>query len=462
MAPTAGHGERLGRWAAGVRWEALGPDLQAKVKHHVLDTLGVMCAGLETPHGLAAQRAVRAWGGSAESPVVGRGWRLPAPHAAFLNAFHARAHTFDDTFEEGLVHPGSAVLSAALACAEAAGASGVEFLAGVAAGYEVAARVAAAVSPSHYQVGFHSTGTCNVFGACAAAGRVLGLDGEHMAEAFGLAGEGAAGLRQYQVDGSMGDTSLDGARAAQTGVVSVQLRTAGLKGPRGILDGPWGFCRVMASHPDLERLDHDLGARYEFAATGLKPFPSCRFTHGPLEALLHLRAQHGIDPRDVEEVTIATFKQSIEVSDKPEIRGRFDAILSHQFTAALALLTGNVTLDGMEDASLANPELRALAGRVHVVHDEELERWYPARCPARVTIRLRDGRRLTALSEDSPGGASHPLSADLVASKFRTLAAPVLGPAQAERMIESVWSLEGVTDLRTLRPLMSPAGEPRT
>jgi len=450
------HGERLARWAAAARWEDLETSLQAKVKAHVLDTLGVMCAGLDTPHAGAAQSAARAWGGAGASTVVGRGWRLPAPSAAFCNAFAARAHTFDDTYELGPVHPGSAVVSAALAAAEAAGASGAALLAGVAAGYEVATRVSAAVSPSHYEWGFHNTGTCNTFGACAAAGRILGFDGAAMADALGLAGGGAAGLRQYQIDGSMADTSLDGARAAQTGVIAADLRAHGLAGPHAILDGRWGFCRVMAPHADLDRLDAGLGGAYEFAATALKPFPTCRFTHGPAEVLLRLRAEARIDGPAVEAVTIATFKQSIEVADKPTVRSRFDAILSHQWTAALALGRGRVGLTDLDAASLADPALQALAARVRVVPDESLEQ-YPGRWPHRVTVVLRDGRRLAARSDYPPGGADHPLSPDAVEAKFRSLAAPVLGAAGAERLLASVRELDTVPDVRSLAPLLGPA-----
>ncbi len=449
-------GERLARWAADLQWEALGPELQDKVRSHVLDTLGVMYAGLATPHGLAAQRVVRAWGGAAESTVVGLGWRLPAPHAAFLNALHARARTFDDTYETGPLHPGSAVVGAALACAEAARVPGSRFLAAVAAGYEVATRVSAAVSPSHYGMGFHNTGTCNAFGAAAAAGRALGLGPDAVTAALGLAGEGAAGLRQYQVDGSMADSSLAGARAAQTGVIAAQLAAAGLGGPRAILDGPWGFCRVMAAEADTGRLDRRLGEVYEFVATALKPFPTCRFTHGPIEVLLELRRRHGIRPDQVREVCIAAFRQSVEVSDRPEVRSGFDAILSHQWAAALALGAGRVDLEGLSDASLADPGLRRLAGRVRVVHAEALDRRYPAKWPHRVTVALEGGRSLEAESDDPPGGAARPLAPEQVAAKFRSLAGPVLGRRRAEQVIEAVRMLDAEHDLRALVPLLHP------
>jgi 2-methylcitrate dehydratase PrpD len=453
------HGEHLARWAAEVQWEDLGRDLQSKVKSHILDTLGVMCAGVETPHGRAVQQVVRGWGGAAESTVVGRGWRLPVPAAAFLNAFHARAHTFDDTHETGPIHPGSAVVSAALASAETIDAPGPLFLAGVVAGYEVATRVSASVSPSHYARGFHNTGTCNTFGACAAAGRILGFDAETMIEALGFAGEGAAGLRQYQIDGSMADTSLDGARAAHTGIVAAQLRAGGLRGPRGILDGPWGFCRVLADDGDVSRLDHALGTTYEFAGTALKPFPSCRCTHGPVEALLAIRMRHPIDPHEVGEVTIAAFQHSVEVSDRPEIRTPFDAILSHQYCAAVALVKGGLTLRDFEEERLADPEVRAVAAKVRVVHDASLDRLFPASWPHRVCLTLRNGETFSEETEHAPGSAEHPLASALVTAKFLQLSEPMLGRRRADALRWTIESLDTIPNTRAITSLVRPEAE---
>lgn len=450
-------GRRLARWAAEVRWESLDHSLKSKVRDHILDTVGVMCAGLETRHSRAIQQVVRGWGGVAESTVIGRGWRLPAPSAAMLNAFHARAHTFDDTHDVGPIHPGSAIVSAALACAEAVGAAGRVFLAGVIAGYEVATRVSAAVTPSHYGRGFHNTGTCNAFGACAAAGRILGFDAEAMAGALGLAGEGAAGLRQYQIDGSMTDTSLDGARAAHVGVVAAQLCAAGLPGPHGILDGPWGFCRVMAHGADLSRLDRGFGESYEFTGTAIKPFPSCRCTHGPIEALLTLRSRHAIDPREIEDVTIATFAHSIEVSDRPAIHNRFDAILSHQYCAAVVLLRGGLDLSDFEDARVADPATQALAAKVRVIHDASLEDAFPAAWPHRVQITLRNGSMYDMDSDNPPGTRDHPLTRGVIEEKFIRLSAPVLGRSRAEALRDALETLEHTSDTRALVPLLHPA-----
>ncbi|MBC5810696.1 MAG: MmgE/PrpD family protein [Candidatus Eremiobacteraeota bacterium] len=442
--------ETLGEFVAGLRWDALEPKLQEKVRAHVLDTLGVMCAGVGTAEAASAQAAVRRWGGAEEATVVGRDWRVPAPQAAFLNAFHARLHTFDDTYEAGPLHPGSAIVSAALAAAESCGASGAEFLTAVLAGYETATRMSAALGPTHYGSGFHNTGTCNAFGACAAAARIYALDAGAIAEALGLAGEAAAGLRQYQEDGSMVDSSLNGARAAQTGVASVELRNAGLRGPRGIFDGRWGVCSVMSADPHLERLTEGLGATFVFSETALKPYPSCRFTHGPIHALLALQKRYGFEAGDVAEIEISTFLESMNVSDKPDIATRFDAVLSHQYNAALALMDGRITLQSFDEARRTDPALRALSARVRVVHEPELEARYPAAWPHNVAVTLRDQRRFEAVSDRPPGGCDSPLAWEDVAEKFMQLAAPELGRTPAERVVGMIGRLHQGRDIGQL------------
>ncbi len=443
-------GDVLGDFVAGLRWSDVDPPLQRKVKAHVLDTLGVMCAGIGTAEAGAAETVVRHWGGVEEATVVARNWRAPAPHAAFLNTFHARLHTYDDTYEAGPLHPGSAVVSAALAAAESNRASGPDFLAAVLGGYEVATRVSAALGPAHYASGFHNTGTCNAFGACAAAARVFSLDGRATAEALGLAGEAAAGLRQYQIDGSMIDTSLNAARAAQTGVSAVELKRAGLRGPRGIFDGPWGICRVMSAQPDIERLTNGLGSSYEFSTTALKPYPSCRFTHGPIDVLVALRNRYDLDPNDVASIEIATFRESISVSDHPEIRSRLDAILSHQYNAALALVDGRIALESFDAARTSDPVLLALASRVRVVFDPALQEAYPAKWAHRVSVTLNDGRRLDVVSDHPPGGPQAPLSWEQVVEKFSALATRLLGERATQRTIAIVESLEERSEIADL------------
>jgi 2-methylcitrate dehydratase PrpD len=450
----AGAGLRLATFTAGLRWQDVPAVLRAKVLDHVVDTVGVMYCGIDMPSCQAARRAAHRWGAGDAATVIGTGERAAAPSAAFINALHGRIHTYDDTYEPGTVHPGSPVIAAALALCEERGSDGVRLLSAVLAGYEVAARVARAVSPSHYAAGFHNTGTCNAFGAAAAAARVLELDGLSTAQAFGLAGATAAGLRQHQIDGSMLDSAFHGARAAQSGVMVAQMRAQGVLGPPAILEGPLGFCAVMAPQRDTAALDAELGERYEFAQLTIKPFPTCRFAHGPTDAALTLRRRHAIDPDAIDSVEIATFRQSIDVSDRPRLNNAFDATVSHQYSVALALVLGAVGLDSIRRPQDVDPRVHALHARTRVVHDPALEQQFPACWPHRVTVTMRDGTRYATLSEFPPGRVS-PVASSVVDAKFIENSEPYLGAAGAARALQALRDLPQCGDVASVTRLLA-------
>lgn len=442
--------ESLAGFVARLRWPDVPSRVQAQLKMHVLDSLGAICSGTRTAQAAAARAVFEKWGGEPEATVVGTGRKLPPPHAAFLNTFAGRIQTFDDTFEDGPVHPGTTAFSAALAVAEASDISGAEFLSAVLAGYETTVRVSMALGQSHYGSGFHNTGTCNTFGACAAASRAAGADAQAAADAFGIAGGAVAGSRQYQLDGSMSDSALHGARAAQNGVTAVTLQRAGLRGPHGILDGAWGLLRTMSRDGRPEAITQGLGSTYAFAATSLKPYPSCRFTHGPIDELLALRTRYGLKPQAIESIEIATFRESIDVADKSKIGSPSDAIMSHQYAAARAMLDGTVTLDDFEASRIEESPVRALAERVHVVYDSSLQAAYPAAWPHRITVTCNDGRRLVAESLHPPGSSEVPLEDERVRGKFAQLVDPVLGPERRKTLAQLVERLEDIQHVSEL------------
>jgi 2-methylcitrate dehydratase PrpD len=435
--------QQFGAFVATLRADAVEPALLDKVKDHVLDTIGVACAGIAEQPVLRATEVVRSWGGAARAGVIGSSLLLPAPKAAFLNALAARIHTFDDTHEAGPAHPGSAVVSAALAAAEQAGASGRTLLEAVLAGYEVATRVSHAFGAAHYNAGFHSTGTCTPFGAAAAAAHAFGLDAAGTTAAIALAGEAAIGFRQYQQDGSMLNTALNGARGSESGVAAAEMAAAGLSGPPGILDGQWGVIKIMGG-ADPATVVKDLGTYWEFHDTVLKPYSSCRFTHGPVDIL---RAS-GLDPTAIERVEIATFRTSCDVSDRPDPQSEFDAILSHQLAAALALLQRPIL---PATYRVLDRTTRDLAARISVRHDPSLDAQYPALWPHRLTISLKDGSTRVLRSDHPPG-------ADRAAAraKFLALASPVLGDERALAVAAMVAKLELLADTRGLARLLRP------
>jgi len=447
---------RLAEFVAGLRWEDVPGTLRDKLEDHVVDTLGVMCAGTTARESPLAIEAIGRWRGEAASTVVATDLRLPPAHASFLNAFHGRIHSYDDTLDAGPIHSGSVITAAALASAEAYKTSGTTLLAAILAGYEVVARIVAAFGSAHYAAGFHTTGTCNVFGAAAAAGKVRGLDPKALTGAMGIAGGMASGLRQYQIDGSISDSALNGAHAALAGVLSAELAAAGLAGPAGVLDGKFGLGTITVPGADFSNALRGLGSHYLFADTAIKPLPTCRFTHGPLHVLARLQREHGFAARDVERIEITTFRRSIEVSDRPRVASRSEALLSHQTCAALLLTRGTIDLATLDAGTYREASVRDLAARIRVVHSAELEAQYPAAWPHRIGVLTSDGRMLEGFSRNPPGAASDPLPRAAVEAKFHANASHVLGAARAASLHNAVRSLSACRDVSAIAPLLQP------
>jgi 2-methylcitrate dehydratase PrpD len=158
----------------------------------------------------------------------------------------------------------------------------------------------------------------------------------------------------------------------------------------------------------------------------------------------------------VESIEIATFRQSIEVSDRPQIRTRSDAVLSHQYAVALALTRDRITLDDLDESARGREDVRALCSRVRVIHDPKLEEQYPACWPHRLTVHCAGNRTFCAESTFPPGGPQAPLSEEAVAVKFESLAVPVLGAKAAHQVREAVAVLESALDLKALVRLLAP------
>jgi len=457
---VSGH---LAAFASALSYGMVPPRIRVKVCDHVLDTVGVMCAGARTSERQSLLAALDMRRNGPGASVVGDDAKLSARDAAFANAFAGRIHTFDDTLEAGPLHPGSSTVAAALATAESIGdVDGEDMLCAVLAGYEVAARISLGLGPDHYGRGFHSTGTCNAFGAAAAAARVRKLDTPRIQSALGMAGGMAAGLRQHQIDGSMADSALNGAHAAMAGVLAADLAAVGFAGPPGIVDGRFGLAGLMTANADYARMIEGLGEAYSFEAVALKPYPTCRFTHGPVHEALRLRTAHQLTAERIADIELAAFRQSIEVSDRPRWATRTEALLSHQFSLAAALSRGRLTFDELEPVAIADPAIGALAAKVSVVHADDLEAAFPRSWKHRLRISLVDGATFETESTNPPGGIDQPIARDAIREKFFANAAPVLGDAQSRQLAESISNLAHVRDVRNLGDLLRPPSASRT
>jgi 2-methylcitrate dehydratase PrpD len=366
------------------------------------------------------------------------------------NGTAAHAVELDDVTTESSLHPGVAVIPAALALAEERQASPAALLEAIVAGYEVTMRVGNALNPaSAYARGFHPTGVAGVFGATMAAGRLLGLDQRALTTALGIAGTMAAGSLEYLADGAW-TKRLNPGWAGHAGITAAHLAQAGFTGPSSVLDGRLGVLHAYTNDPMPERLTADLGAPLQIMRVSIKPYACCRYNHGLIDCVLQLRSNHGIKAEDVERIRLGVLSGgALLVADPIEQKRSptnvVDAQFSAPYAAAAALVFGAGGLDAYTPERLANPALRELMARTDCYRDPSLDAPYPRQWPAAAEIHLRDGRVLATRIEFALGEPENPVPRQALVDKFVSLAEPSV--ANARPLAERILGIDGEPNL---------------
>ncbi len=430
------------------------------VKTNLHDTLACAAAG-SSAAGIAQLRGLAAdWGGAPQATVLVHGLRVPAHHAAWVNGAMAHARDYDDTHDAAVLHAGVSVVPAALAAAElAGGVAGADFIAAVAAGLETVCRLGVATTIGIIESGYMYTSLYGHFGATVAAGRVLGLTRAQMVDAIGIGYSQVAGNHQVTRDGALTKRMQPGF-AAKAALVSVQMAQRGIRGVQHTFDGRDGFFRVYLHDAcDRDVLRRALGQRYELLDLSYKPYPCCRLNHTCIDAILALRARHGLVPARIQSVRVGINVQAYEaVCTPPAVRkaprSTVQAQFSLPYTAAAALVDGRVAFSHFDEASFDRPDLLAVAAKVHPYVDDALEQaWGRGVSPALVEITLDDGRVLAARVDRPAGERDNPMSARAIAAKaddcFAAAARPFAATAAA-RLRARVDGLHALADVRTL------------
>jgi 2-methylcitrate dehydratase PrpD len=360
-------------------------------------------------------------------PVIGADVTCSAVEASMANAVAAACFEFDDTHTGASAHPGAVVFPAALAAAAISGCGEARFLHAVAVGYEVLCRVAMASNPhAHRARHFHPTSTAGHFGAAAAAAICLDLDLDRAVAALALSGTVAGGSMQFLVEGAI-TKQLHPAYAVQRGVQAALLAGRGFPGLADPIAGTRGFLAAQSDDPRPERLLAGLGTEpAEITRTGIKPYPSCRNTQTPVDALLALLAEHPVDPADVESITFGLIRTGLTTVWEPPERTRrprtlADAQFSMPFVAAVTLLDGRLEAAQFAPDRYRDPAVLALMDVTECVGDPELDAGYPAGWPAWVQVRTTSGAVWRARADSPRGDPANPLGDDDLAAKLAQL-----------------------------------------
>ena len=387
------------------------------------------------------------------------GRRATLRTAALINGAASHSVEFDDIYRDAGYHPGSPVISAALAAAQSTGASGETFLRGVIVGYETSTRIGEAVMPSHYKY-WHTTGTVGAFGAAAAVATVLGCNRDQIAHALGTVGSFASGLQQAFRSQCM-TKPLHGGHAAEVGALAAMGAAKGLTGALDMLEGEVGFGAAMSVNPDWAKAVKDLGVDYHITRVTFKNHGCCGHTFAPIDGVLHLQKTHGFTWRDVKRVKVATYKAGTDITNNPDPEGEYQAKFSLQYVIAHALVHGSVRLVAFAPERLLDPNVRAVLAKVEVTADPILSKGYPNQRAAQIEVELNDGKIHQHFQPFRKGDPEMPLTDDEVNDKFLELAMPVIGDPAARELLAALWQLEKRPDAVfdfTSRPRARAAG----
>ena len=431
--------ETLARFILNTPAEAIPAPILHEGKRCIINYMAVALYASADPSMAILTGLFEEEGGVEIASLIGAGTRTNLQNAALANGYLAHLEDYDDTHFPTVIHPSAPTIPAAFAVAEREGATGLDVLAATVLGIEACCRVGLSVYPNHYDAGWHITGTCGVFGAAGAAGRLLGLDESQMTQALGIAGTQAAGVRE--VFGSMSKPFHAG-RSAQSGVLAGLLARRGFTSTREILEGRRGFAAVLSTASDMTQITDALGERWELPNNGLKPYSCGVVSHPLIDAMIALRNTHGVAADDVESVSARVHPLVLELMDRPNPRVGLEGKFSHQHSMAVGLIDGGAFPAQYTDERVLDPAVAALRDKIRATVDTSV-----AEDAAEVTVTLRDGRSITESVEHATGAPANPMSDAQLESKFRTLARRVLSQSQADELLAALWALDTADDV---------------
>lgn len=420
----AGLTQEVARFVATTTLDEVPVEVLRLAKRSILDGLALGVAGSRSQASVIVRAHIEGEGSSPAATMLGTSQRVSPRLAALANGLAIHADDYDDTqlavrpdrVYGLLMHPTAPVLPAALALAETKHASGEELLVSYLVGVEVATKVAEAMSPRHYEAGFHSTATVGAIGAAAAAARMLGLSGEEAAICLGIAASQAAGLRENF--GTM-TKPLHAGRAAESGLLAAELAQAGFTAASTILEADRGFFRASADGWEPSLIEGKLGVPWTFEIPGIsiKPHPCGSLAHPGMSVLLALIEEHGIEADDVERVTVGTNRHvpTALIHHRPQTT--LEAKFSLEFCMAILLLERRAGLAQFTTETVRRSDVQELIGRVRLEIDPRSEaRGYQA-ISTLVRLDLRDGRSLEARADFGRGSPQNPFSDEELVAK---------------------------------------------
>mgnify|MGYP000387803266 FL=1 len=447
--------EKFAEFCEDIKFDNLPLDVVKRTKLLILDTVGIIIRARHdaesTPSLVSSIEKLEMNNGSCQVFSDKNSYTPSA--AALLNGTLAHSLDFDDTHAEASLHSSAPILSAALAAAQMKKSSGQELITACVLGYEIQIRLGlAGGSSAHYKKGFHPSATCGIFGAAAAAGYLIGLNKQQFISAFGIALSQSAGSMQFLTDGAWTKRSHVG-QAAQNGLNCAIMAGEGFKGPSEAFEGQWGYLHAYASGGNIEKAMHGLGEAYETLNLGVKPYPSCRYSHAAIDGLVELKNELGFSSKNLDDIDIGLSETALNIigyplQDKQNPKSIVDGQFSMPFCAAVAIEDGGLTWDDYK-IHLENKETISLCNRIKVSPDKDAEDCCPEFMSAKVKV-VVDGVKYEKFVKIPKGEPDNFMKDSEFISKFKGLTEPYLSSKRINQLTDLMLRMDSVNTVNSI------------
>lgn len=440
---------RFAEFAIAQRIEVLPPEVLAKAKDCIIDALSASLTVGSALEGRCAVTVAEARASSDAASVFGTAIRTTPAEAAFVNAVTAFGTARSDTHVVTACHPGSVMIPVAFALAEARGRPGRAVVEAIVSGYEAMCRLGEALITPEFAAIFRPTGMLAPTGAAIAAARVMGLPAREMRHAASLATHTAAGLNEWSHSGTT-ELAFHSGFAARNGVDCALLAECGAISATRILEGKAGLLAGYGALSRAARLTEGLGGGHKILEITHKPAPACIYVQTPCQAIQALLRAKAPDPHAIDTIEIAVGEPAARYpgcDDNGPITSLQSAKMSIQFAVASVIVNG-----GIFDSNWRNftePRATELASRIVLRVDDALTAASPkVGCSIRIT--LKNGEVVEEHQDDFRS-----MTSDEVTERFLAVAAPKLGGAASQRIVETVRRIETLDDIRELTSLLA-------
>ena len=447
--------EKFAEFCEQLKYEDLSPEVIKRTKLLILDTVGIIIRARHDAESTSSLvSAIDKLEMSNGSCQVFSDKKTYSPSAAaLLNGTLAHSLDFDDTHAEASLHSSAPILSAALAAAQMNKSSGQELITACVVGYEVQIRLGlAGGSSAHYKKGFHPSATCGIFGAAAAAGCLMGLNKEQYISAFGIALSQSAGSMQFLTDGAWTKRSHVG-QAAQNGLSCAIMAGEGFKGPSQAFEGQWGYLHSYASGGDVNKATTGLGEEFETLNLGVKPYPSCRYSHAAIDGLIELKKELKFSSDDLDDIDIGLSETALNIigyplTDKQHPKSVVDGQFSMPFCAAVTVKSGGLQWDDYKN-HLNNKDTLSLCNKIKVSPDEDAEKCCPEYMSAKVKVVVK-GEKYEKFVKIPKGEPENFMEDVEFISKFKGLTEPYLSKQRVDQLTDLMLKIDQANNVNSI------------